>query len=130
MLHPKISKISVDSTALKLSSFKMGWILAMFDLPVITKKERKIATKFRKFLLDDGYMMVNYSVYARPCINWEQMRKHASRLEIEVPEAGNVRTLFITDKQWKDAIVVIGKDYQESHTQKSPKMPHQLEFWE
>lgn len=107
----------------------MGWILAMFDLPVMTDTERKTATKFRKFLLDDGYMMVNYSVYARACVNWEQMRKHAQRLEIAVPQSGIVRTLFITDKQWKDALVIIGKDYKNTHTQKSPDMPEQLAFW-
>ncbi len=114
---------------MKWSSFKMGWILAMFDLPVVTKDERKVATKFRKFLLDDGYVMVNFSVYARPCVNWEQMRKHAKRLQNTVPRSGNVRTIFITDKQWKDALVIIGTDYGEGHTQKSPKLPQQLEFW-
>jgi CRISPR-associated protein Cas2 len=114
---------------MKWSSFKMGWIMAMFDLPVGTKTERKRATKFRKFLLDDGYSMINFSVYARSCVNWEQMRKHTKRLEDEVPHSGNVRTIFITDKQWKDALVVIGRDYQESHSQKQPKMPEQLQFW-
>ena len=107
----------------------MGWILTMFDLPVITKPERKAAAKFRKFLLKDGYMMVNYSVYARPCVNWEKMRKHAKRLHIEVPQGGDVRVLFITDKQWKDAIVVVGRDYQQKHHQKKPEMPEQLAFW-
>lgn len=107
----------------------MGWIITMFDLPVGTKEERRDATKFRKFLLDDGYSMVNFSVYARPCVNWEKMRKHANRLEIIVPCAGNVRTFFVTDNQWKNALTVIGKDYRQSHTQKNPKMPEQLEFW-
>ena len=107
----------------------MGWILVMFDLPVMTDMERKTATKFRKFLLDDGYMMVNFSVYARACLNWEQMRKHVRRFEIVVPRSGNVRALFITDKQWKDALIVIGKDYTTSHTQKKPTMPEQLAFW-
>ncbi len=107
----------------------MGWIVTMFDLPVGTKEERRSATKFRKFLLDDGYSMVNFSVYARPCVNWEQMRKHVGRLVPAVPCAGNVRTLFITDKQWKDALIVIGEDYDRSHTQSDPNMPEQLEFW-
>ena len=35
-------------------------IIVMFDLPVITEKEKSIATKFRKFLLDDGYIMMQY----------------------------------------------------------------------
>ena len=119
----------MDAGFMKRSSFKMGWILTMFDLPVMTKSERKQATRFRKFLLDDGYVMVNYSVYARPCINWEQMRKHTQRLEQAVPCAGNIRVLFITDKQWVDAMVVIGKDYEETHSQKKPDMPEQLSFW-
>ena len=108
----------------------MGWILTMFDLPVGTKTERKTASKFRKFLLDEGYVMVNFSVYARCCINWEHMRKHSNRLQLEVPSAGNVRIIFITDKQWKDALTVIGKDYNASHSQKSPGMPEQMELWD
>ena len=119
----------MDAGTVKRSSYKMGWILTMFDLPVMTKPERKQASKFRKFLLDDGYVMVNYSVYARSCLNWEQMRKHAQRLEQVVPNAGNVRVLFITDKQWVDALVVIGEDYEAGHTQKKPDMPEQLSFW-
>ena len=107
----------------------MGWILTMFDLPVGTKEERKQATAFRNFLLDDGYVMVNFSVYARPCMDWEQMRKHARRLEIAVPYAGNIRTLFITDRQWTTAMIAIGKDYKANHGQKEPDMPEQLEFW-
>ena len=119
----------MDAGTMKWSSYKMGWILTMFDLPVMTKAERKNATKFRKFLLDDGYSMINYSVYARPCVSWEQMRKHANRLEHATPCAGNVRVLFITDKQWIDAMVVIGKDYKFTHTQQTPDMPEQLAFW-
>ncbi len=107
----------------------MGWILTMFDLPVITKEERKVAAAFRKFLLNDGYMMINFSVYARPCVNWEKMRKHAQRLQTVVPSGGNIRVLFITDKQWLNSMTVIGRDYKETHTQKKPKMPQQLEFW-
>ena len=114
---------------MRKSSYKMGWIVTMFDLPVGTKEERRDAAKFRKFLLNDGYVMVNFSVYARPCVNWEKMRKHVNRLEIAVPCAGNVRTLFITDKQWKDALIVISKDYKHTHTQKNHDMPEQLAFW-
>ena len=44
-------------------------IIVMFDLPVITDKEKKTATKFRKFLLDEGFIMMQYSVYSRICKN-------------------------------------------------------------
>ena len=103
--------------------------MTMFDPPVMTADERKAATKFRKQLLDDGYSMVNFSVYARPCVDWQRMRKHAERLREMVPEGGNVRVFFITDKQWLEAIMVIGPDYSARRKVRSPQMPEQLEFW-
>lgn len=56
----------------------------MFDLPVITEKERKIATKFRKYLLDDGFIMMQYSVYSRICKNNDDLNKHINRLKIKL----------------------------------------------
>ena len=38
----------------------------MFDLPVLTDDEQKMASHFRKDLLDSGYLMIQFSVYARP----------------------------------------------------------------
>ncbi|MEI7775636.1 MAG: CRISPR-associated endonuclease Cas2, partial [Verrucomicrobiota bacterium] len=43
--------------------FKMGWLMVTFDLPVGTKSQRKRATAFREFLLDDGFQIVQWSVY-------------------------------------------------------------------
>jgi len=100
----------------------------MFDLPVMTTAERKEATKFRKNLLDDGYTMINFSVYVRPCVDWQRMRKHTERLQCFTPVGGNVRTFFITDRQWMDAVCVVGADYPEAH-KLPPEMPEQLEFW-
>ena len=50
--------------------------MAMFDLPVMTYMERKVATRFRNDLLDHGFLMIQFSVYARPCVNFEQLDKH------------------------------------------------------
>src|SRR5690606_17027170 len=47
----------------KLSGYRLMWMMAMFDLPVLTKPERKRAADFRKFLLDQGFEMVQFSVY-------------------------------------------------------------------
>ena len=44
----------------------------MFDLPVLTKQERKDANRFRKFLLDQGFDMCQLSVYLRFCAGKEQ----------------------------------------------------------
>ena len=37
-----------------LSGYRIMWILVMFDLPTDTKPQRKAATDFRNFLLDEG----------------------------------------------------------------------------
>jgi CRISPR-associated protein Cas2 len=45
----------------------MAWVLVFFDLPVGTPEERKAANNFRRDLVREGYMMIQFSVYARPC---------------------------------------------------------------
>ncbi len=106
----------------------MGWIIVMFDLPTTTDKDRRIATGFRNFLLDDGYFMMQYSIYMRTCASYDKMEKHASRLKPSIPSGGNVKVIFITDKQWENSIGISGK----STLRKKPsaiKQPDLFEFW-
>lgn len=89
-------------------------LIVMFDLPVITDKERKIATNFRKFLLDDGYIMMQFSVYSRICKNNDDLQKHINRLKIHSPKNGNIRMLQITEKQYSNIIMFAGsKEVEE-----------------
>ena len=112
------------------SPFSMGWLMAMFDLPVITKKERQVATRFRNDLLDNGFLMIQFSVYARPCVNFEQLGKHIGIIQKLVPVAGNVRLLYLTDEQWAKSVTVVGENYEQGNRAKNPKVPNQVEFWE
>ncbi len=50
---------------MKAEETRVLWLFVFFDLPVGTKAERNTATRFRNFLKDDGYMMLQFSVYAR-----------------------------------------------------------------
>jgi len=107
----------------------MGWLMVMFDLPVMTKRQRKTATGFRLALLDQGYIMVQYSVYARSCTSWDAREAANKRLEAVIPEGGNVRAIFITDKQWQKATTLIGECYMHKRWNPNPKIPEQMEFW-
>jgi CRISPR-associated protein Cas2 len=51
-----------------LSAYRFMWLLVMFDLPVGSKSERRSATKFRNWLLDQGYEMSQFSIYVRFCV--------------------------------------------------------------
>ena len=83
--------------------------MVFFDLPVKTKAERRVATQFRNFLLNDGYHMIQYSVYARVCNGNDAVEKHRARLRTHIPENGSVRALVITEKQYEAIDILIGK---------------------
>ena len=101
----------------------------MFDLPVLTDEERKLASRFRNDLKDNGYLMIQFSIYARPCVSYEEMDTHIARVKSFTPEAGNVRLMFITDQQWGNSVTVIGPNYKQGRRTVDPKMPQQVEFW-
>lgn len=84
-------------------------MLVFFDLPVKTKAQRRAATRFRNFLLGDGYYMVQYSVYARICGGMDAVAVHKSRLYDAVPARGSVRLLVITEKQFSGLEVLLGR---------------------
>lgn len=102
----------------------MAWVLVFFDLPVGNPEERKAATNFRKELLKDGYIMVQFSVYARPCGTADRVETHVRRLRAKIPEKGEVRGLLISDAQWGRMIVVRGREKTDPE-----KMPAQMMFF-
>jgi CRISPR-associated protein Cas2 len=82
-----------------LSGYRIMWMFAFFDLPVKTKRERHDATVFRNRLLNIGFSMMQYSVYARPC-NRESNESIVAKIEREMPPSGKIAILTITDKQY------------------------------
>lgn len=85
------------------------WLFVFFDLPVGTKAERGAATQFRNFLKRDGYMMLQFSVYARVCRGDEAVDKHLQRVTRSLPKRGSVRTLQVTDKQYGRMRLLLGQ---------------------
>lgn len=85
------------------------WLFVFFDLPVKTKAERRAATRFRNFLKDDGYMMLQLSVYARVCRGEEAADKHVQRVTKSLPKKGSVRALQVTDKQYGRMRLLLGE---------------------
>ncbi len=104
--------------------YRMAWMLVMFDLPVDTKDARKAASDFRKDLIHDGYFMVQFSVYARPCGSADRIDTHVRRLRPMIPARGQVRGITITDAQWGRMIVV-----QSQKKVAAENMPEQMLFF-
>jgi CRISPR-associated protein Cas2 len=115
--------------ARKLSPYRMGWILAIFDLPVGSSEQRLAANKFRNYLLDDGYVMLQFSVYVRPCVSYEHLEKHSERIKAAAPTQGFVKVMYFTDRQWALSLNLIGGGQDRGRRETKPVMPSQIIFW-
>ncbi len=108
----------------------MGWLLVMFDLPTDTKSQRREAARFRNALLDLGYLMLQYSVYARCAVSMETKKAHLVRLQKIAPNTGNIQCIFITDTQWGKSVTI---SHQNNETKRQidtkTKIGEQLQFW-
>jgi CRISPR-associated protein Cas2 len=94
---------------MKTEEVRVLWMFVFFDLPVGTKGERRAATRFRNFLKDDGYMMLQFSVFARVCRGEEAVDKHLQRVTKSLPKKGSVRALQVTDKQYARMRLMLGE---------------------
>lgn len=84
------------------------WLFLFFDLPQVSLEEKQQAAKFRNYLLNDGYMMMQWSVYARVCNGDERVEVHQERVKEHLPPEGNVRVLKVTDKQYGAMKLLLG----------------------
>jgi CRISPR-associated protein Cas2 len=109
-----------------VEKFKMGWLIVAFDLPVGTKAQRKVATGFRAFLLDDGFQMLQFSVYARPCVSFARQETHLDRVKKSIPPEGKVRAIFVTRSQWERSFIIYGKPTKEVEPE---DIPDQIQLW-
>ena len=89
----------------RLNAYKIMWLIAMFDLPTKTKKERHDYAVFRKNLEKNGFVMHQFSVYCRFCASLEARRDvHVKRVKSFMPNKGRLSILTITDKQYSGII--------------------------
>lgn len=95
------------------SGYRLMWMMVMFDLPVGTKPERRRATQFRNFLLDQGFEMSQFSVYFRFCGDRNKVQPYVKRIRKKAPPGGKISILFFTDKQFSDIINIQNRCVQE-----------------
>jgi len=95
------------------SEYRAVWLFAMFDLPVGTPEDRKEYREFREELLRRGFLMLQYSVYARYYQSEEASLPHRQDIACLLPPEGQVRLMALTDHQFGKMDVFIGKKRAE-----------------
>lgn len=84
-------------------------VVVFFDLPVLTSENRRAYTKFRKFLLKSGFMMLQESVYCKLALNGSVVRTIVDNVHKNKPEEGLVQILTVTEKQYAKMDIVVGE---------------------
>lgn len=84
-------------------------ILVMFDLPVGTEAERKNYRNFRKYLIKNGFLMLQESIYCKIAQNTTAADAIISNVRKNKPETGLVQVLKITEKQYAKMEYIVGE---------------------
>lgn len=100
----------------RFSEYRIMWIMVFFDLPTETKKERKAYGDFRKKLVNDGFVMFQFSIYLRHCASRENADVHIKRVKSFLPSLGYVGILCVTDKQFGQMELFQGKKEKQITT--------------
>ena len=82
-------------------------VICIFDLPVTTDSEKRAYRTFRKFLIKNGFEMLQYSVYIRTCPDRSFARKFYRKIKLNSPKKGDIRLLTITEKQFEDMEYIV-----------------------
>ena len=84
-------------------------IILFFDLPVETSADRREYTRFHKFLIKNGFMMMQESVYCKLSLNATAQNTVLNNIRKHKPPKGLVQILTVTEKQFSRMEFVVGE---------------------
>lgn len=93
-------------------SYRYMRMMLMFDMPMETAEERKAYRKFRKFLLSEGFIMHQFSVYSKLLLNNSARKAMVDRLQENNPQKGSITLLTVTEKQFARMLYLYGERNQ------------------
>jgi len=83
-------------------------VIVFFDLPITTIQGIRAYTKFRRFLLKDGFIMMQESVYSKLAQNQLAANALISHVRKNSPDEGLIQILTVTEKQYSNMEMIIG----------------------
>ncbi|MDO4281585.1 MAG: CRISPR-associated endonuclease Cas2 [Peptococcaceae bacterium] len=84
-------------------------VFIMFDLPVETAKQRKSYRHFRKYLINEGFIQEQYSVYSKLVQNSAAADAVSAKIRKNKPPEGVVQLFCITEKQYAKMEFIVGE---------------------
>lgn len=84
-------------------------VIVMFDLPTLTSADRRAYTKFRKYLIKNGFMMEQESVYSKLAVNSTAADTIAKNIRNNAPKEGLIQLMKVTENQYSKMEYIIGE---------------------
>ena len=88
-------------------------MVVFFDLPTETQEDKRNYRQFRKLLIDNGFIMMQESVYCRMVLNQSVERSVMELLKRNRPADGLVQVLSVTEKQFLGMQYLVGSSHSE-----------------
>lgn len=94
-------------------SYRYMRVLIFFDLPVVSEKDRREYRKFRKYLIKNGFLMLQESVYCKLAQNSTVGEAICENIRKNRPSSGLVQLLKVTEKQYAKMDFIVGESQSE-----------------
>lgn len=88
-------------------------LIVMFDLPTLTVEDMRSYRDFRKFLIKNGFMMMQESVYSKIALNQSMANLITNKVRENKPPKGLVQMFTITEKQFSRMEILVGDISEE-----------------
>jgi len=94
-------------------NYRFMRIIVFFDLPILTNNDRREYRKFRKYLIKNGFSMMQESVYVKLVPTATVGNAVIENVKKNKPSAGLVQALKVTEKQFNNMEYVVGERKNE-----------------
>lgn len=84
-------------------------VMVFFDLPTMSLDDKREYRNFRKYLIKNGFVMMQESVYSKLVLNGTVAKSVIEGVRSNKPKRGLVQMLVITENQYTRMEFVVGE---------------------
>ena len=84
-------------------------LVVFFDLPTDNSSQRREYRQFRKFLVRNGFVMMQESVYSKIVLNATAANSVQENVRRHKTSGGLIEMLLITERQFERMEIVVGE---------------------
>lgn len=84
-------------------------VILFFDLPAVTKTDHREYSRFVKLIKENGFVMLQESVYTKLAMNESIVDSTMRVLKEKLPKDGLISVLSVTEKQFSSIEHILGE---------------------